>query len=87
MSWRSSEATEVSNTPQVSSNQLDLSQIFQNFFHQKKINVSIGWPLKDWHVKSRLRFQYLDTSSETTAFSIFRQTYKRNSISVACFQY
>ena len=37
---------------QVSSNQLSLSQIFQTFFHQKKINVSIGWPLKDWHVKN-----------------------------------
>ena len=27
-SWRSTEAAEISNTPQVSSNQLDLSQIF-----------------------------------------------------------
>ena len=41
---------------QVSSNQLSLSQIFQTFFHQKKINVSIGWPLTDWHVKLKTKW-------------------------------
>ena len=43
MSWRSSEATEVSTTAQVSPNQLDLSQIFQTFFDQKKLNKSNGF--------------------------------------------
>ena len=37
--WRSTEAVEVSHIPQVNSNQLYLSHIFQDFFMRKKINV------------------------------------------------
>ena len=41
--WRSTEAVEASHTPQVNSNQLYLSHIFQDFFHEKKkINVPFG---------------------------------------------
>ena len=52
MSWRSSEATEVSTTAQVSPNQLDLSQIFQTFFDQKKLNKSNGFSYNNVMLKN-----------------------------------